>query len=100
MNFLREEKPLLLDFYADWCGPCKVQLPILEELDQELSGDANIVKVNIDENRELAAHFAVRSVPSIFIIQNKKVLNQFNGVQNKVDLKAQLLKLIKTEIDA
>ncbi len=62
------ELPAIIDFYADWCGPCKTVAPILEELDEEYDGKINIYKINTDEQQELAGAFGIQSIPSILFI--------------------------------
>ena len=62
------EKPCLIDFYADWCGPCKVVAPVLEELSEEYDGKLNIYKVNTEEQRELSAIFGIQSIPSLLFV--------------------------------
>lgn len=79
-TLLNSNKPILLDFYADWCGPCQSLLPVVEKLSQEYGETVEIQKVNVDVNRELASQFQVRSIPSLFFIKNKKVVEQMNGV--------------------
>lgn len=61
-------KPCLIDFYADWCGPCKMVAPILEELSEEYNGKLNIYKINTDEQQELASAFGIRSIPSLLFV--------------------------------
>ena len=62
------EKPCLIDFYADWCGPCKMVAPVLEELSEEYDGKLNIYKVNTEEQRELSAMFGIQSIPSLLFV--------------------------------
>jgi thioredoxin 1 len=62
------EKPCLIDFYADWCGPCKMVAPVLEELSEEYDGKLNIYKVNTEEQRELSAIFGIQSIPSLLFV--------------------------------
>ena len=85
---------VLVDFYADWCGPCKMLSPVLEELSSEYEGKANIVKVNVDEVSELASEDGVMSIPNMFFIKNGEVVKQVVGYQPKVALKQVLDSLI------
>lgn len=95
LNALTESnKPILLDFYADWCGPCQTLLPIINDLSAEYKDKAEIVKINVDENQELAMQFQVRSIPALFFIKNKEVINKMQGVQTKKTLSEQLNKMI------
>ena len=64
-QLMSQENPVLLDFYADWCGPCQSLLPTVEKLSKEYEGKVEIQKVNVDENRELAVKFGVRSIPAL-----------------------------------
>ncbi len=73
----------LIDFWAEWCGPCKMLGPVLEEVAKEIGNDAVIAKVNVDEAQELAMKFAVRSIPAIFILKEGKTVQQLIGVQSK-----------------
>jgi thioredoxin 1 len=74
---------VLVDFWAEWCGPCKMLGPVLEEVVKEVGDEAVIAKVNVDEAQELAMKFAVRSIPAIFILKDGKTVQQLIGVQSK-----------------
>lgn len=80
-QLINDTKPALIDFYADWCGPCQALLPTVERLANEHKNDINVVKVNVDKNQELAAQFRVRSIPALFFIKGGKVVEALNGVQ-------------------
>lgn len=83
-------KPILLDFYADWCGPCKMLLPTVEKLATKHENDFVIAKVNVDKNRELAQEFGVRSIPTLFFVKNGKVQEGLVGVQTESALEAKI----------
>lgn len=76
-----QNKPVLLDFYADWCGPCQALLPTVEKLAKQYEDDVEIVKVNVDNNRELAQKFGVRSIPALFFVQNGAIEERLVGLQ-------------------
>ena len=87
---LQSEKPVLLDFYADWCGPCRMVLPIVEELAEE-NPHIKVCKVNVDEEQALAAQFQVYSIPSLFVLKNGDIVNQSVGAKSKEEI-LQMLK--------
>ncbi len=80
--------PVLVDFWAPWCGPCKMIAPVLEELAQEYDGKAKIVKINIDDNQNTPAQFGVRSIPTLILFKNGNEVEKIIGAQSKDKLKA------------
>lgn len=91
-NFTQEtsEGLVLADFWAPWCGPCKMIAPVLEELDQDMGDKVKIVKVDVDENQETAGKFGVMSIPTLLVIKNGEVVDKAVGYQPKEAL-AELL---------
>ena len=83
---LKSDKPCIVDFYADWCGPCKMMSPIIEEITEEVGDKAIVGKVNSDENIELAQKYQIMSIPTIIIINNGQVTKKFVGVTAKDEI--------------
>ena len=77
---------VLVDFWAPWCGPCKMIAPVLEELDSEMADKAKIVKVDVDENQETAGKFGVMSIPTLLVLKNGEVVDKVVGFQPKESL--------------
>jgi len=93
-TLLKQDKPILLDFYADWCGPCQSLLPTVEKLAVEYDGKIEIQKVNVDKNNELASKFGVRSIPSLFFLKKGEVVDTLNGVVPEKVLREKLKALL------
>lgn len=81
----------LVDFWAPWCGPCQIQLPIVEELANELNGQANIAKVNVDDEQVLAVQFGVQSIPTLLLFKDGELVEQMVGLNSKSVLKDKIL---------
>jgi thioredoxin 1 len=92
---MQSDKPVLVDFWAVWCGPCRMQNPILEELDKELGDKAVIAKMNVDENPAVPQNFGIMSIPTLMLFNKGKVVQQWIGVQAKETLKAEFNKIIQ-----
>jgi len=80
---LKSDKKVLIDFYADWCGPCKMQSPIVDQLAEELENAVKVGKINVDNSPELAEKYGIMSIPTLIIIENGEVKNQFIGLTSK-----------------
>ena len=81
---------MLVDFWAEWCGPCKMIAPVLDELAEEFEGRAKIGKVNIDEQQALAAEYGIRAIPTLLVFSKGQVAEQIVGARSKRDFKASL----------
>ena len=91
-DIIQGDKPVLVDFFATWCGPCKYQAPILEELASAIGDDARIIKIDIDRNQAVAAKYNVRSVPTLMIFKNGEMKWKEAGVKEK----EQLIQLLRS----
>lgn len=87
---LKQDGPILVDFWAEWCGPCKMLSPVLDELATEYGANLRIAKVNVDENPELARRYKVRSIPNLILFKSGEIADQIMGAYPKSDLKSKI----------
>ncbi len=85
-TIIKSETPVLIDFYADWCGPCKMLAPILKDVKAELKDQIKIIKIDVDNNQSLAAQYQVRGVPTMILFKNEKPVWRQSGVLQKQDI--------------
>lgn len=83
---LKSEIPVLVDFYADWCGPCKMMSPILDEISQEFEGKIKIAKVNVDDNPDLSSEYKIMSIPNMILFENGVKKENIVGARSKDDI--------------
>lgn len=93
-NFVEEIKnanvPVLVDFYADWCGPCKMAAPMVEQISNEVEGKAIVCKINVDQNPEISAQLGISSIPCFMVFKNGKLANRQVGFSGKESIKKML----------
>jgi thioredoxin 1 len=87
---LKSDKPVLVDFWAEWCGPCRMIAPVVEEMAGEYEGKAKITKLDVDSNPQVSMMFGIRSIPTLLIFKNGKIVDQIVGAVPKPVLKKQL----------
>ncbi|WP_149273807.1 thioredoxin [Pareuzebyella sediminis] len=85
-RLINSEVPVLIDFYADWCGPCKIQAPILKEVSEIIGDKAKIIKVDVDKNQEVANRFQIRSIPTLMMFKKGETVWRKSGVADKNEL--------------
>lgn len=93
-KLITSELPLVIDFWAEWCGPCKAIAPMMEEFAREYDGQVNIGKCDVEENNDLAVEFKIRNVPTILFIRNGKVVDKIVGAVSREEIKRKMDKVL------
>ena len=93
-GLMAEGKPMILDFWATWCGPCQMVGPMIEELAEEFNGKIIIGKVNVDENGDLPSQYGIRNIPTILFFKGGELVNKLVGAQSKAKLQEEAQKLL------
>jgi thioredoxin 1 len=93
-SIINDTRPVIIDFHAVWCQPCKMQTPILKELAAELGEKVKVIKIDVDQNREIASQYQIQSVPTVMVFKNGKMVWRQSGVVGKSQLKDILMQNI------
>lgn len=93
-EIIKSEQPVLVDFFAEWCGPCKQMKPVLEQVAKKMEGKARILKIDIDKNKKAAAQYKIQGVPTLMVFKEGKILWRQSGYMNTQQLSAVLEKFV------
>jgi thioredoxin 1 len=94
-SIIQDNKPVIVDFHALWCGPCKVQSPVLKEIADELGNQIRVIKIDVDQNREIAGRYNIQSVPTLMVFMGGEIKYKQAGVHSKIQLMKIITGLIK-----
>lgn len=90
-QLIQSETPVLVDFYADWCGPCKAMAPVIKETIHEVNGKARIIKIDVDKNRTVSTLYQIKTIPTFIIFKNGQAVWRHSGMLDKASLAKQIL---------
>ena len=93
-HVINSETPVLVDFWAEWCGPCRALGPVIESLAEDFAGQVKIAKVDVDSNPQLSMQFAIRSIPTVMLFDKGQIVDTFIGIRPKSDYAASLKKVV------
>lgn len=93
-DIINGDKPVLVDFYATWCAPCKAMSPVIDSLGEELHGQVRILKINIDKNQSVATHFHIQSVPTLIIFRKGEIVWRNSGAMDRLNLLQQIRRFV------
>jgi thioredoxin 1 len=93
-ELISSSQPVLVDFWAEWCGPCQMMTPIVHELAEEFAGKAKIAKVDVDSNSELTVKYGVRNIPTILIFKDGEIVEKIVGTTTKIELQKKINNLV------
>lgn len=86
VEVMNSDKPVLIDFYADWCGPCKAMSPIVADVAKEISQNVKVLKVNVDEENELSTRYGISTIPTLVLLKNGEVIKNIVGLRDKDEI--------------
>ncbi len=93
-SVLKAELPVLVDFWAPWCGPCRSVAPILDEVAEDFKGKVNVVKMNVDENQTTPGQYGIRAIPTLILFKNGEVIDQITGAVSKANIETLINKVL------
>lgn len=94
-DVLKSDKPVLVDFWAEWCGPCKALSPVIDELAAQYKDKVKVGKVNTDDNREISVRFSISAIPTVILFHQGEIVEKFVGLRGKQDFESAIKKIVR-----